>query len=80
VLLSVAQLLFSKTVAVTQAAVRLELTELEAQELQAGINVSLHTDVSPSGLITLGIDLEDQQCVWLSASLLRCSHENTEHV
>ncbi|KAG2746814.1 hypothetical protein P692DRAFT_20738788, partial [Suillus brevipes Sb2] len=46
---------------VTQAAVRLELAELEAQELQAGINVSLHTDVSPSGLITLGIDLEDQQ-------------------
>ncbi|KAG2028236.1 hypothetical protein BDR03DRAFT_1020076, partial [Suillus americanus] len=46
---------------VTQAAVRLELAELEAQELQAGINVSLHTDISPSDLITLGIDLEDQQ-------------------
>lgn len=65
---------------VTQAAVQLELTKLEAQELQAGINVSLHTDVSPSGLIMLGIDLEDQQCVWLSAFLLHCSHENTEHV
>ncbi|KAG2737685.1 hypothetical protein P692DRAFT_201667034, partial [Suillus brevipes Sb2] len=46
---------------VTQASVRLQLTELEAQDLQAGINVSLHTDVSPSGLITSGMDLEDQQ-------------------
>ncbi|KAG2125464.1 hypothetical protein DEU56DRAFT_873093 [Suillus clintonianus] len=45
---------------VTQASVRLQLTELEAQDLQAGINVSLHTDVSPSGLITSGMDLEDQ--------------------
>ncbi|KAG1798028.1 hypothetical protein EV424DRAFT_1475028 [Suillus variegatus] len=46
---------------VTQAAVWLQLVELEAQELQAGINVSLHTDISPSGLITSGMDLEDQQ-------------------
>ncbi|KAG1721861.1 uncharacterized protein EDB91DRAFT_1210239 [Suillus paluster] len=51
----------SRFAPVTQAAVRLELTELEAQDLQAGINVSLHTDISPSGLITSGMDLEDQQ-------------------
>ncbi|KAG1721611.1 hypothetical protein EDB19DRAFT_1646367 [Suillus lakei] len=45
---------------VTQAAVQLQLIELETQELQAGINVSLHTNISPSGLITSGMDLEDQ--------------------
>ncbi|KAG2078357.1 hypothetical protein BDR04DRAFT_1124244 [Suillus decipiens] len=45
----------------THAAVQLQLTELEAHELQAGTNVSLHTDVSPSRLITTGIDLQDQQ-------------------
>ncbi|KAG2039991.1 hypothetical protein BDR03DRAFT_1008350 [Suillus americanus] len=32
-----------------------------AHELQAGINVSLHTDISPSRLIISGIDLQDQQ-------------------
>ncbi|KAG2150339.1 uncharacterized protein EDB93DRAFT_1249908 [Suillus bovinus] len=32
-----------------------------ACELQAGINVSLHTDISPSRLITSGVDLQDQQ-------------------
>ncbi|KAG2114604.1 uncharacterized protein F5147DRAFT_743818 [Suillus discolor] len=46
---------------ITQAAVHLQLAELEAHELQAGINVSLHTDISPSRLITAGIDLQDQQ-------------------
>ncbi|KAG2067632.1 hypothetical protein BDR04DRAFT_1120350 [Suillus decipiens] len=46
---------------ITQAAVWLQLAELEAHELQAGTNVSLHTDVSPSRLITTGIDLQDQQ-------------------
>ncbi|KAG1855838.1 hypothetical protein C8R48DRAFT_749263 [Suillus tomentosus] len=55
--------------AVTQAAVRLQLTELEAQDLQAGINVSLHTDVSPSGLITSGMDLKDQQSSLANVSL-----------
>ncbi|KAG2154407.1 uncharacterized protein EDB93DRAFT_1102196 [Suillus bovinus] len=32
-----------------------------ARELQAGINMSLHTDISPSRLITSGTDLQDQQ-------------------
>ncbi|KAG1818253.1 hypothetical protein EV424DRAFT_1324062 [Suillus variegatus] len=51
----------SRYAPITQAAVRLQLAELEAHELQAGVNVSLHTDVSPSRLITTGIDLQDQQ-------------------
>ncbi|KAG1908791.1 uncharacterized protein F5891DRAFT_1124415 [Suillus fuscotomentosus] len=46
---------------ITQAAVRLQLVELEARKLQAGTNMSLHTDISPSRLITSGIDLQDQQ-------------------
>ncbi|KAG2093727.1 uncharacterized protein F5147DRAFT_747879 [Suillus discolor] len=50
----------SRYAPITQAAVRLQLAELEAHELQAGINVSLHTDISPSRLITAGIDLQDQ--------------------
>ncbi|KAG1889807.1 uncharacterized protein F5891DRAFT_1198332 [Suillus fuscotomentosus] len=32
-----------------------------ARKLQAGINVFLHTDISPSRLITSSIDLQDQQ-------------------
>ncbi|KAG2130405.1 uncharacterized protein EDB93DRAFT_1243278 [Suillus bovinus] len=51
----------SRYASITQAAVHLQLAELEAHELQAGINVSLHTDISPSRLITTGIDLQDQQ-------------------
>ncbi|KAG0698532.1 hypothetical protein DFH29DRAFT_983865 [Suillus ampliporus] len=45
----------------TQAAVRLELARIEAAELESGTNISLHADVSPSILISSGIDLEDQQ-------------------
>ncbi|KAG1735743.1 uncharacterized protein EDB91DRAFT_1238195 [Suillus paluster] len=43
--------------------------ESRAQDLQAGINVSLHTDVSPSGLITSGMDLKDQQSSLANVSL-----------
>ncbi|KAG1894210.1 uncharacterized protein F5891DRAFT_1131024 [Suillus fuscotomentosus] len=46
----------SRYTRITQAAVWLQLAEL-----QAGTNVSLHTDISPSGLITTGMDLQDQQ-------------------
>ncbi|KAG2031785.1 hypothetical protein BDR03DRAFT_936229 [Suillus americanus] len=42
----------SRFAPITQAAVRLQLAELEARELQAGTNVSLHTDISPTRLIT----------------------------
>ncbi|KAG2118601.1 hypothetical protein DEU56DRAFT_761146 [Suillus clintonianus] len=45
----------------THAAVQLELARIEAAELESGTNISLHADVSPSILISSGIDLEDQQ-------------------
>ncbi|KAG2106954.1 uncharacterized protein F5147DRAFT_746092 [Suillus discolor] len=46
---------------VTQAAMCLHFTELNAQELQTGVHLSLHADILLSGLITSGMDLEDQQ-------------------
>jgi hypothetical protein len=45
----------------TQAAIRRQLAEKEAADLQAGVGVSLHADISPSVLIASGIDLQDQQ-------------------
>ncbi|KAG2051604.1 hypothetical protein BDR06DRAFT_1060927 [Suillus hirtellus] len=51
----------SRVASITQAAVRAQLVELEAQELEAGNDCSLHADVSPSILISSGIELEDQQ-------------------
>ncbi|KAG1787814.1 uncharacterized protein HD556DRAFT_1312409 [Suillus plorans] len=51
----------SKVASIMQAAVRSQLAESEAQELQAGINYSLNDDVSPSVLISSGIELEDMQ-------------------
>ncbi|KAG1839003.1 hypothetical protein C8R48DRAFT_751508 [Suillus tomentosus] len=50
-----------KVAPITQAVVRSQLAALEAQELQAGINHSLDVDVSPSILISGGIELEDMQ-------------------
>lgn len=49
--------------AMTQTTVRLQLAENKAHDLQAGINVSLHDEVSPFILISTGLDLEDQQLV-----------------
>ena len=49
--------------AITQAAVRLKLAQLEAAELQQGTDVSLHADVSPSIFVASGIDLENEQYV-----------------
>ncbi|KAG1856534.1 hypothetical protein C8R48DRAFT_608216, partial [Suillus tomentosus] len=51
----------SKVAPITQAVVRSQLAELEAKELQEGINHSLDVDVSPSVLISGGIELEDMQ-------------------
>ncbi|KAG2048882.1 hypothetical protein BDR06DRAFT_975718 [Suillus hirtellus] len=48
-------------ITLTQAAVRSQLAESEAQDLQAGINHSLDINVSPSVLISGGIELEDMQ-------------------
>ncbi|KAG2143995.1 hypothetical protein BD769DRAFT_1383033 [Suillus cothurnatus] len=51
----------AKAMAITQAGVRLKLVELEAKELQRGIDSSLHPEILPSMLIASGIDLEEEQ-------------------
>ncbi|KAG1720806.1 hypothetical protein EDB19DRAFT_1898410 [Suillus lakei] len=51
----------SRVTSVTQAAIHRQLAEKEAADLQAGVDVSFHTDILPSVLITSGIDLQDQQ-------------------
>ncbi|KAG2746300.1 hypothetical protein P692DRAFT_201840978 [Suillus brevipes Sb2] len=51
----------SAAVPVTQASVRLELSQAEADQLKRGLDVSLHAEVSPSVLIAAGTDLEAQQ-------------------
>ncbi|KAG2336247.1 hypothetical protein BDR05DRAFT_978823 [Suillus weaverae] len=51
----------TKVSAITQAAVRLKLVEMEACQLQEGNDVSLHPDISPSVFIATGIDLESEQ-------------------
>ncbi|KAG1744823.1 hypothetical protein EDB19DRAFT_1894525 [Suillus lakei] len=49
------------TTTMTQAAVRLALSTAEATEIERGNNMSLHDDISPSVLISSGLELEDQQ-------------------
>ncbi|KAH7918603.1 hypothetical protein BV22DRAFT_1024324 [Leucogyrophana mollusca] len=51
----------AKVTPVTQAATRLKLAQLEAHDLQQGIDVSLHPNVSPSIFISAGLDLEHEQ-------------------
>ncbi|KAG1824460.1 uncharacterized protein BJ212DRAFT_1475761 [Suillus subaureus] len=51
-----------KQTAISQAAVQLKLAEMEAHDLQLGVNISLHPDISPSMFIASGIDLESEQC------------------
>jgi hypothetical protein len=48
----------------TQTAVRHQLAEDEARDLQYGIDTSLHAEVSPFVLISTGLDLEEQQYVY----------------
>jgi hypothetical protein len=50
----------------TQAAVRLALSKAEAEEIERGNNISLHDDISPSTLISSGLELEDQQYVFMN--------------
>jgi hypothetical protein len=45
----------------TLTTARLQLVQLEARELQQGRDASLHPDISPSSLISLGLDLEESQ-------------------
>ncbi|KAG2103746.1 uncharacterized protein F5147DRAFT_746673 [Suillus discolor] len=58
---SISNPLKAKAMAIMQAGVRLKLAELEAEELQQGIDSSLHPEISPSMLIASGIDLEEEQ-------------------
>ncbi|KAG1759135.1 hypothetical protein EDD22DRAFT_981161 [Suillus occidentalis] len=51
----------SRIAAVTQAAVRLELVMQDTQDLENGSSVSLHSHVTPSILISTGVDLEHAQ-------------------
>ncbi|KAG2135246.1 hypothetical protein DEU56DRAFT_981136 [Suillus clintonianus] len=50
-----------KVTAVSQASVRLALSKAEADDIERGTSMSLHDDISPSMLISSGLDLEDQQ-------------------
>ncbi|KAG1720353.1 uncharacterized protein EDB91DRAFT_1240417 [Suillus paluster] len=52
----------TKSIAITQAGAWRKLAELEADELQCRVDVSLHPEISPSILIASGLDLEDEQC------------------
>ncbi|KAG2107192.1 uncharacterized protein F5147DRAFT_746009 [Suillus discolor] len=49
-----------KGIAITQASARLSLAQLKAEELECGVDLSLHPDVSPSVLIASGIDLKEE--------------------
>lgn len=59
-------------VVVTQAKICLELAKEEAKLLQEGDDVSLDSDVLLSILISIGIDLEDQQYVNIFSSSIAC--------
>ncbi|KAG1868964.1 hypothetical protein DFJ58DRAFT_714137 [Suillus subalutaceus] len=56
--------------------IQLQLIELETQKLQAGIDDSLYTNISPSRLIILGINFEDQEA-HLRSSLANVSLNDT---
>ncbi|KAG2131726.1 uncharacterized protein EDB93DRAFT_1255418 [Suillus bovinus] len=45
----------------TQASIRLELSQLEGQQLSHGVDTSLYPDISPSLLVAVRIDLESLQ-------------------
>ncbi|KAG2362627.1 hypothetical protein BDR07DRAFT_1451060 [Suillus spraguei] len=49
-----------KGIAITQASACLNLAQLKAEDLECGVDLSLHPDVSPSVLIASGIDLEEE--------------------
>ncbi|KAG1729948.1 uncharacterized protein EDB91DRAFT_1085580 [Suillus paluster] len=53
--------LFAVVLAMTQAMVCLEFAERERHDLQDGIDLFLHAEISPSVLIVNGLELEDQQ-------------------
>ncbi|KAG1817378.1 hypothetical protein EV424DRAFT_1472894 [Suillus variegatus] len=69
--MSVPNPLEMKAIAITQAGVQLRLAELEANELERGIDVLLHPEVSLSVLIVSGLDLEEEHIVQMRNSLCR---------
>ncbi|KAG1869296.1 hypothetical protein C8R48DRAFT_771447 [Suillus tomentosus] len=48
----------SKVTSITQAAVQLKLMEIEAYDLQQGMDISFHPNISPSIFIASGVNLE----------------------
>lgn len=44
----------------TLAAMRLKMSQQKAKDLNNGLNNSLHMDISPSVLISSGMDLEER--------------------
>lgn len=47
--------------AISQSQVRRMLVEEDAAELKAGREVPVHSEVSASVMLTIGLDLEEQQ-------------------
>ena len=45
----------------TQSQVRREMAEEDANELKAGTVAPVHNEVSASVMLTIGLDLEEQQ-------------------
>ncbi|KIM65456.1 hypothetical protein SCLCIDRAFT_112881, partial [Scleroderma citrinum Foug A] len=68
---------FSST-AITQASIQLELTRVEASELQARNDMSPHPEVSAGTLISSGLELEEQQRL-LKADISSLSSHPTDN-
>lgn len=51
------------SLAITQAAVKRQLSEEDAVALNEGTATALHEKLSESGVVITGIELEDQQLV-----------------
>ncbi|KAG1894399.1 uncharacterized protein F5891DRAFT_1130931 [Suillus fuscotomentosus] len=48
------------TTTMTQASVRLSLSQNEAEDLECGVDHSLHSEISPTVLISMGIGIEEE--------------------
>ncbi|KAG2153817.1 hypothetical protein DEU56DRAFT_868442 [Suillus clintonianus] len=76
---TVFNLLEAKATSITQASAWLKLAELEAEELQRGIDTSLHPEISRSVLIATGIDLEEEQrCLTIAVESLGIHATDTQ--
>ncbi|KAG2111490.1 hypothetical protein DEU56DRAFT_919993 [Suillus clintonianus] len=70
----------SQSQEMTQAAVRLALIQQDAKDLEEGSSISLHSEVTPSILISTGLDLENaQRRLWVdNAGLTQHSTNNQQ--